>query len=215
MRRKGLSISDIAITLGVSKSSVSQWCEDIQLTKKQRANLLAKRIAAGNVGRQKGAEMNRAKRTISLAEADVYASKHIKKISNNDLFFLGLGLYWGEGIKSRSGPAAVVNSDPRVLRVAVRWFCECLGVDRTDIRPYIYISRQHEFRENIIVDYWVQQLSVSRNQFLSPIYISQKPTIKYENHDSYYGVVALRIRRSATLKYKIVALIKVAATRLE
>ncbi len=215
LRRDGCSIKDIAKKLEVSRASVSVWCQSIKLTKEQSAHLFAKQVAAGNVGRQKGAEVNRAKRVASLVEADSYATKYIKNISNKDLFYLGLGLYWGEGVKSRSGPAAIVNSDSKVLKVAVRWFCECLEVDPIDIRPYIYISRQHVSREEIIMNYWVKELSIPNCQFKSPIYISQKPMQKYENHDTYYGVVALRIRRSTALKYKILALLKLAGNTLE
>lgn len=215
LRRKGLSIKDIAKKLCVSRSSASVWCADIELTSKQRERLFAKQIASGNAGRQKGAEVNRAKRLSSLEEANKFASKYINELSSNDLFFLGLGLYWGEGIKSRSGPASIVNSDPKVLKVSILWFCKCLKVELADIRPYVYIAKQHQSREDIIMNYWAKQLLIPKTQFKSPIYISQKPMQKYENHDSYYGVVSLRVRRSSFLKYKILALINESSNRLE
>ncbi len=153
LRRLGWSIKDISRKLKVSRSSVSVWCQGINLTEKQKAKLHAKQVIAGNVGRQKGAEMNRNKRLESLAVAELFAKELIKNITNKELFYLGLGLYWGEGIKSRSGPAAIVNSDPEVLKVSIKWFYECFHVDVADIRPYVYISEQHKDREKVIMKY--------------------------------------------------------------
>ncbi|MCA9361953.1 helix-turn-helix domain-containing protein, partial [Candidatus Kaiserbacteria bacterium] len=59
LRRRGQSIKDIAAVLGVSKSSVSAWCQGISLTDKQKEKLQQKQIDAGNVGRQIGANKNR------------------------------------------------------------------------------------------------------------------------------------------------------------
>ena len=139
LRRLGWSIKDIAKELKVSRSSASVWCQEILLTTSQKESLKAKQIAAGHIGRQKGAEANRAKRVSALEDAQRLANIEIKHINNLNLFYLGLGIYWGEGIKSRSGPAAIVNSDARILRIMIRWFDECFGIDRTQLRPYVYI----------------------------------------------------------------------------
>jgi hypothetical protein len=39
LRRQGWGIKDIAVQLSVSKGSVSAWCQEIVLTKKQQDNL--------------------------------------------------------------------------------------------------------------------------------------------------------------------------------
>ena len=44
-REKGASIKDIAHRVGVSKSSVSMWVRDIELTPKQQAALAARNVA--------------------------------------------------------------------------------------------------------------------------------------------------------------------------
>lgn len=215
LRRGGNSIKDIAKELGVSRGSVSVWCQDIKLTKAQQEKLFAKQIASGSVGRQKGADVNREKRLKALEFCAKEANKNIKSISDRELFFLGLGIYWGEGIKSRSGPAAVVNSDVYILKTMKRWFCDCLGVDKNDFRPYVYISDLHKNREHMIMNYWAKELELPMNQFKTPIYLSNRPKQKYENHDNYYGVVALRVTKSTNLKYKIMANFEAIKMRLE
>ena len=215
LRRQGWSIKDIAKKLDVSPGSVSLWCQKITLNKSQQAVLKAKQTAAGMRGRQMGADMNKAKRLTAMSLAEDTAMANIQSVTSRELFFLGLGIYWGEGVKSRSGQATVVNSDPRILKIAMRWFCDCLEVESSEFRPYIYISILHRDREEEIMNYWVKILSLPGSQFKSPIYLQQKPKQKYENHDSYYGVIALRVAKSTNLKYRILALLNVLAVRLE
>ena len=215
LRRKGLSIKDIAKKLRVSPGSVSLWCQEVVLTVAQKNVLKRKQYLAGQQGRQKGADMNKAKRTGALANAEMLAIDEIREVSNRELFYLGLGIYWGEGVKSRTGQTSVVNSDPRILRVMIRWFTECLSVRISDFRPYVYISIMHKKREQIIMRHWEEVLGLPAQQFKSPIYLTQKPKQKYENHDSYFGVVALRVSRSTNLKYRILALLSVLSDRLE
>lgn len=214
-RRDGWSVKDIAKELKVSRGSVSMWCQGIELTQSQKEKLKVKQIAAGQTGRQKGAEMNRQKRLKAVNDARVWAEKHIQQIDNKNLFFLGLGIYWGEGVKSRSGQATVVNSDQRILKIMIHWFKECLHVDASEFRPYVYIASQHKSRENIIMKYWVDTLNLPAEQFKSPMYLEQRQKKQYENHDTYYGVVALRVAKSTNLKYRILALLETVSLRLE
>ncbi|MEN9552212.1 MAG: hypothetical protein RI935_589 [Candidatus Parcubacteria bacterium] len=78
LRRKGLSVGDIAAKLKVSKSTASTWCSSIKLTTKQREILKNNMIKAGYAGRQKGADANRKKKEIQILEAKEQASKSIK-----------------------------------------------------------------------------------------------------------------------------------------
>lgn len=215
LRRQGWGIKDIAKELKVSRSSASVWCREINLTKKQKEVLLKKQISAGSIGRQKGADSNRLKRETAIAEAVNSANSQIKSVTNSDLFYLGLGIYWGEGVKSRSGQASVVNSDPRILKVMIRWFTECLGVNRSEFRPYVYISSHHKLREKIIMSYWENELKLPASQFKTPIYLEQRSKQIHKNHDTYFGVVALRVLKSTGLKYRILSLLGAVSQRLE
>jgi Homeodomain-like domain len=215
LRRKGESIKDIAKRLKVSRGSVSLWCQEVALTPAQRQRLKKKQIAAGQPGRVQGAQMNKQKRLDAISRWDREGVNELGTLSKRDLLMLGIGLYWGEGIKSRTGQTAMVNSDPNVLKVAKKWFELCLGVSSQEFRPYIYIASQHKSRETVIVEYWSKVLSIPKSQFKSPIYIPQKPRQKYENHDTYYGVIALRVAKSTNLKYRIQGLISASAKTLE
>lgn len=207
LRRKGKSLKNISELLNVSKSSVSLWCRDIRLTAVQVKRLREEQIKAGVSGRIIGAESNKRKRLETIAQYQKDGQHVVNQLSIRDKSMIGIGLYWGEGIKSNSGSAAIVNSDPTVILFAKNWFQECLGVSAYDFRPYIFISEAHRSRKRKIMRYWSRLLKIPEPQFYGIVFIKGKPRKVYENHNSYYGVLALRIRKGTHLKYRILGLI--------
>ena len=207
LRKQGKSISDIANTLGVSKSSVSLWCQEITLTKKQTENLRKIQIAAGHKGRIKGAAMNKHKRLKAIKKHELVGVTEIGLLSKRDMLMLGIGLYWGEGVKSRTGTAALVNSDPSLLIIGKKWFNQCLGVLDTDFRPYIYVSEHHKKRSSNILSFWSKKLDLPSSSF-KIIFLKNRPKKLYQNHNEYYGVLQLRVKKSTDLKYRIQGLIE-------
>lgn len=207
LRRNGKSVSSIAETLGVAKSTVSVWCRDLKLTKLQKETLKRNQIAGGHKGRMIGAQINRQKKLDNITKQERAARTLVGTLSKRDQLMLGIGLYWGEGAKSDGDPASVINSDPEIILMMRNWF-ENMGVRRTDFRPYIFISEMHRPREKQVVSFWSHYLGIPKAQFNNVTFLKGRPKKVYENHDSYYGVLALRIRKSSTLKYKILGLIK-------
>ena len=207
MRRLGKSIIDISKVLSVSKGSVSIWCRDIRLTNAQREALVQNAISAGNVGRMKGAEVNRRKRLENIRTQERIARSMVGKLTKRDIFMLGIALYWGEGSKTTTSTTSITNSDPETILFARNWF-EAIGVQRKMLRPYIFISEHHKKREEAILCFWSELLEIPRSQFPKTTLLRGRPKKIYENHDSYYGVLALRVRKSSSLKYKILGLIK-------
>lgn len=207
MRRSGRSIRDIATALGVSRGSVSVWCRDVELTPSQRDKLTREQIKSGNKGRLIGANMNRQKRLDSIAKQEEIARKMIGKLTSRDKFMLGIALYWGEGTKASGTTTAITNSDPETILFARNWF-EQMGVSRSAFCPYIFISEHHRHREMGIVQFWSKLLEIPKKQFANVTFLKGRPKKIYENHDSYYGVLALRVRKSGDLKYRVLSLIK-------
>lgn len=120
---------------------------------------------------------------------------------------VGLGLYWGEGAKAERCNLSISNSDPRVIRVAMRWFSVCLDVDEERFKPRLFISDAHRSREDVLLDFWSHELGIPREQFANTVYIRRGKKI-YENHETYYGVLALNVLKGTELRYRILALIE-------
>lgn len=204
-RKAGQSIKTIARMLAVSPSSVSAWCDDIRLTKAQIKKLDEDRHDLRMRGLLKGARMNKEKKLARIALHQEDAKGMLRMLNKRELLVAGLGLYWGEGVKK--GNTAIVNSDPKVMAFAIRWFTLGLGVDRKDLRPRIFINHIHASRVDAIRKYWSRYLAIPEEQFGNTILIRRNNKKVYENHDSYYGVLMLRVARATDLKYKILGLI--------
>ena len=208
LRRKGWSIKDIAKALQVSPSSASVWCQEVELSEKQKEILFEKQVAAGNSGRQRGADMNRQKRNVAISVANKDGDDMIGKISNRDLLMLGIGLYWGEGVKSRSSATALVNSDPDIIILGKQWMEKCLGVRSDSFSPYLYINEAHSYRTTEILRFWISKLEIPIEQFHTPFIVKHDNKKQYENPENYYGVLSLRVKKGTNLKYRIKGLIR-------
>lgn len=206
LRKQGMSVKAIAKKLNVSSGSASIWTRDIRLTNKQLNALRSAQIAAGNKGRMMGTATNREKKMLRLQIAKNEAIENIDRLSQNELFYTGLGLYWGEGVKANNSAMAISNTDARVIKVMMRWFTECFGIERDRFMPRVFISDIHRDREEIIFKYWVKTLGIPREQFKKMIFLDKGKKI-YENREVYYGVLALRIAKGSDIKYKILAII--------
>jgi predicted transcriptional regulator len=173
LRRQGESMKDIARILGVSKSAVSLWVRDVNLTKIQKEKLHAKQISAGHRGRLLGAEWNRNQKVLRIEQAVREAKNKLRTLSKRDLLILGLGLYWGEGSKASDGTVAIVNSDPFIILLMIRWFQECWGVSKDRLQPRVFISDTHKDREEVITKYWIKVLGIPRTQFRRMIFLDK------------------------------------------
>lgn len=109
-REEGMAITDICKQLSVSKSSVSVWVRDIELSQDQKEALYRQhyafraQIEGGNTNARKFRERRRQ-----------YQAEGREKAHERDpLHIAGCMLYWGEGAKNRNC-LKMSNSDPDML----------------------------------------------------------------------------------------------------
>src|SRR5690606_6694871 len=126
---------------------------DVYVAPELQQKIHVAQIQKGHRGRLRGAQVNHERRLERLAQAKEFAQMTIQTVAQKELFYLGLGLYWGEGTKSEKSALSITNSDPRLLRVAKQWFQECLGVSTHDFMPRIFISDTHKDREQDLIKF--------------------------------------------------------------
>ena len=206
LRKSGLSIKDIAKRLEVSKSSVSIWCADIELTPIQIEQLHQKMVRGSYAGRLAGAHFQRKKKQEQIEKATLQAVHDIGLLQDRNLFLLGLGLYWGEGDKKST--VRFFNSDPRAVRIMMRWFREILHVSESNFMMYLNLNEAHEQRTKEIIQYWSQVTGVPMIQFRKPSLVMVVQKKKYENELEYRGTLCVGIARSRYLLYQILEWIK-------
>lgn len=215
LRQHGLSIKEISEKIGIAKSTVSVWCHDVVLTKLQKDYLYKKMVNAGHKGRLIGAESNRKKKLDVLESVKRLASKEIKTLSKRDICMFALGLYWGEGSKDKQGRFVFVNSDPEAIVLIIHWLTTAMDIGTISLHPQIYINNQHKEREQTIINFWSKKIKIKKSQFRKTIFINVPHKKLYENHETYMGVLHLTVAKSSYLKYKTMALLKVAQENVQ
>lgn len=207
-RKKGESIKEIAKKIGVSKSTVSLWCNDIELSIKHKKILAKKKLDGMSMGRLMGAKVRRDKKLSSVELAFREAKEKIGILSRRDMLIAGASLYWAEGSKSESAFGFMfINSDPRMIFFMKKFLNDIFRVDDKDIMCTIQINKIHKRRIRKVLNFWSDLLQLPISQFNKPSYIKVKPKKIYENYESYFGILRLRVRKSANLKYKTLGLI--------
>lgn len=202
LRKKGESIREIAKQLSVSKGSASLWCRDIILSKSQVEKLLTRENVGGAIGRMKAWEWHREEKRRRFARLHKIGYGEVRVSNNNDLFLLGLAIYWSEGSKN-DGRVLLTNSDPYMIRLYVRWLKECFGILPSQITCRVTINELHSDRREEIEKYWGEVVNLPLTQFTKTTTIHSKWTKLYENRKTYYGVLAVHVQKSTDLSYRV------------
>ena len=207
LRKQGFSINEIARRVEVSKSSASLWCNDIELTKKQKDWLIRNSIDGGMKSRLERAKRNKRERLERLQKYMNIGIKKIARLSRRELFILGSGLYWAEGCK-KNRRTVLVNSDPKMINIFVKWLRECLGIDKDRIYCHVSINQDHAFRIEEVEKYWSKVTRIPRKAFTKVSYKKVKNKKFYANFNNHYGTLFVKVRKGTNLNYEILGYIE-------
>jgi transposase-like protein len=152
-QERGLSVKELARFLGVSKSSVSRWVRDIELTQAQSERLRQRMGHATAPGSSANAKKGLARRR----EAQAAGTKLARR--GDLLHACGCMLFWAEGSRSRN-TIEFVNSDPAMLSFFVRFLRTCLEVPDTRIRIKCNLFVDHLERQHEVEQFWLDLLEL-------------------------------------------------------
>jgi transposase-like protein len=191
LRQQGHSIGDIALMLSLSKSTVSVWVRDIELTSLQVERLKEKNRSYG--AQNKGAGTNRSNgRSQRIAFQE---QGRLKAREGRPLHLAGCMLYWAEGSKDRN-TFYFVNSDANMLRLCMRFLREEMAVGEDDFTIRIHCHSNDPIEMKRVEQYWLDTLGL-------PVTALCKTQFKQGSDKSKRilanGICALRIRRSTHL----------------
>lgn len=111
LRLQGKTYSEIKKTLGLSKSTLSDWLSKYPLTTNQLA-LLQKQISNNkDLAIEKYRITMRRKRETRLQKTYELQKNTLLPLSQRELAIAGIFLYWGEGQKRMNGPIGINNTD--------------------------------------------------------------------------------------------------------
>ena len=202
LRKKGYSYNEIARILGkISKSTLSLWLADIILDTAAR-NRLSSRIRAKSLGGLLKRNKNQTQLAIHRRDTTrALAKQQVKNISKDNLFFIGLALYWAEGYKRaiiKNGrevtnhPISLTNSDPYLVKTFINFLHHACGVSVDRIRASLRIFPQTNKR--LALNYWSDSTGIPQENFRkTSVVISSSSNNKKPFNRLPYGIIQIRI----------------------
>jgi len=204
LRRRGMSIKDIARKVGVSQSTASRWCSDIILSADQRSTLEKKRKEAGTKALAPWIDRNRELKKKDIEKQRNQGQRDIRQITKRDLYMLGLGLYWGEGYKRGSQEWGFTNSDSDMIRVILAWLHTYYDVPIDRIIARLTINLRYKDQTERLMHMWSHETNIPLSQFGKPTFIRGYNGSKLDGH-TYRGTLRIKVRRGTSLRRRILA----------
>jgi hypothetical protein len=194
LRDSGYSYNMIKEELGVSISTMSYWFSDRPFTPN---DITKDRIKTGVAKLGIARHNNRVEDTISTI---LTAQKEIGKLSNRDLWLLGLGLYIGEGSKSIES-TRIVNSDPDVIQVSIRWFKEVCGLEDSNI--ILSLNIYPDIDEHEAISYWSNITGLPITNFRKTQIDTRKNKTSRLRRKLPYGTLQIRIKSNGNPEHGV------------
>ncbi len=191
-RDDGRSIREIAKLVGVSRSSVSLWVRDIELTP-QQADVLRGRNAAYDrqrLGNKIWAAQCRERR-IRWQEHGRAAARR-----KDPLHAAGCMLYWAEGRKARN-VAQLTNADPEVVRLFVEFLRREFDVPDEHIAVTCNLFADHLSRQHAVEQFWLDTLDLPLSSLRKSIVnVYSKYSQKKRRNRLPYGTCRVTVART-------------------
>lgn len=203
LRRKGNSIRNVEIELGIPRSTLSGWFKDIKLNKIQRKILDKNHRDALFTARKKAVVWHNREKEKRLCLAQGEATKVIEQINIKDANTIELALamlYLGEGFKKKS-VTGIGNSDPLVLIFFITLMRRLYAINTRDFSCNLHLRADQDPSELKL--YWSKTLNIPLENFRKTSI--DKRTAGSPTYESYKGVCVIRCGNVA-LQRKLVYL---------
>ena len=201
LRKQGSSYKEILKHVPVCKSTISLWCRDIELTKKQLA-----RIGSLYDKQCKGAKANQLKRQKEIEEIKKSARKEIRLLNKYEFKIAGAMLYWAEGAKTIG--AHLTNSDPELVRFMMKWYREVCKMPEGKLKPYLHIHTGLD--EEKAKKYWSKIIRIPVKRFGKTFF--KKEGTGHRKNKLYNGTLRIQVN-SEDLRHKILSWVEEICTQ--
>ena len=169
LRSEGYSINNIAKTLEVSKSSVSIWVRNVELNDAQLSKLKQNSFTSSAIEKRRSARLaNEQKKREDIQNA---AEKQIMNVGYDQLWMIGVMLYWAEGGKTQRS-VRFSNGDPEMIKIMMKFFREVCEVPESKFRGYIHI---HPHLDHVNAEaFWSEITKIPLSQFFKTYRIQNR-----------------------------------------
>jgi transcriptional regulator with XRE-family HTH domain len=193
---RGYSIKQIARLLNVSRSSVSLWVRDIELTEGQHEALRARNPIYNQqlAGRGGTSARRRVERRAFQDHGRALARR------GDPIHAAGCMLYWAEGWKARN-QVHFSNSDPEMIRFFVAFWRRSFGLRAEDIRLTCNLFADHAERQHEIERFWLEVTALPRSSLCrSIVNVYSKYSLKKRTNKLPYGTCRVVVHRTSVVQ---------------
>ena len=182
LRIDGYSMSEIAAKLKVSRSSVSLWTRNVNLSTEAKIKLseiVQKR-------QEKASNVLRNRKVERLALAESVASKEMdlkQPFSKFSMLSMLSLMYFCEGNKNDQF-VGFTNSDLELTKLFITLLRKCFDLDESKFRACVHVHDYHNITKQQAV--WSEAISIPLNQFTLPYC---KPSTHVAKKSGYQGCV--------------------------
>ncbi len=198
LRQQGLSYREILarVSFRIARSTISNWCKDIELTSAQLDRLDGLYREGSYRGRLLGPKAIQDRRAKEVTRIKAVARDEVSALTQQEVWVAGLMLYWAEGDKQHR--VGLTNSDPELVRFMMGWFRGCCHVPEEKFRAHLHIHSGQD--KEAIKSFWSRVTGIPPSRF-GKFCVKQEGT-GHRKHKLYHGTVAIAIR-SKDLLYRI------------
>lgn len=200
LRKQGKSYSDIRKIVKVSKSSLSLWLRNVQLSDAQRTAIKDRRKRAVETYR-KTMKLKRLRRSSSYY---VNQKNTWVPLTEREIFIAGLFLYLGEGNKASPNSIGITNTDPSVVKFSLYWITKALKIPKNKIRIQLHLYSDMVIEDEI--EFWLTQLKMKRSSLVKP-YIKKSNRTEIDQKGWGHGTCGLVVHNTV-LKENILMAIR-------
>ncbi len=190
LRQQGLSYREIEKITETSKSTISKYCKNIELSSYQIEQLIKNKKNGLSKARILGAKTNKTKRQIQEKELLKKGIAQVGKLNKRDRFIAGITLYQGEG--SKTGNALeFTNADPQTIKFMTNWICEFCNIKKDNLKFSLWLH--DNLNEPNAIKFWCNLLKIKPSQFGKTYFAKNKldsPKIRKNIHQ--FGIIKIR-----------------------
>ena len=166
LRKSGKTYGEIRKIIGINipKSTLSDWCSDILLSREQRQRVERLMERGAGRGRATALVVNKLRREKYIKAIKDRVSHLAAKLKNRDTAKIALAtLYLGEGSKNQRGALMFGNSDPPIITLFLSLLRRCYNIDENKFRCTLQCRADQNIPK--LEKFWSQVTKIPMPQF--------------------------------------------------
>lgn len=167
-----LSMNQIANNLGVSLSTVDWWMRKHEIRRRSRSG---------------------ANYVLYNPDGDPFKINALNTPYLNQLYGVGIGLYWGEGNKANKNSVRIGNTDSKMILKFIEFLTKIYSIDTTKLRFSIQTFDDTSIQE--VEEYWQYALGFD-NTYFTKTTVSKSGLFGNYTKKSKYGVLTLNFHNT-------------------